>query len=260
MLRAIDPPPDRTAARKRKRDNDVFDGSANVIASLEGSTSKLESTLKALSSSVHTLRDVTEDFGRIRKVTQFERKYELVTQSDIGVAQSAIAVELAPQIQSLIQEAEILLNKLAAEEAALETKVYIYNSVSKEGIFFSKAWYDMRKLEEQEQQVNRLRTESASLPSRTDINQRKRRTDEHMKQLKRLRQKKASLSRAIQQSQHEVKAKDDALTRLEKQTLDLEPQLKMVENAYNANIPTKEQESRRQQLLDELTDLKRKTL
>ncbi|KAH8553071.1 Spc19-domain-containing protein [Umbelopsis sp. PMI_123] len=95
----------------------------SVLENLQGSVDKLSHTLSALQGSVELLQPTTKDFTRLKQVMHYQRQYDLVSEKDIKSAQSQIAQDIRPQIDTLLSEAEAVMAKLVSEEQTLETTV-----------------------------------------------------------------------------------------------------------------------------------------
>ncbi|TGZ83290.1 DASH complex, subunit Spc19 [Ascodesmis nigricans] len=85
---------------------------AGCVASLQNCSRLLDSSISILDSGVH-------DFPRISKVLQTTRHYELVSEPTIFKAQQALADEIGPEVERLLNRVEQYLAKLESREKTL---------------------------------------------------------------------------------------------------------------------------------------------
>ncbi|KAI8643270.1 Spc19-domain-containing protein [Parasitella parasitica] len=91
----------------------------SLIENLESSVKSLNNVNQTLKSTIESLNQETREFGRQSQLTTYNRHYEIVTESDIRHAQHEFSKELRPELDFLLEEAELLLNALASEEKRL---------------------------------------------------------------------------------------------------------------------------------------------
>ncbi|KAI9733301.1 MAG: hypothetical protein M1834_003385 [Cirrosporium novae-zelandiae] len=93
-----------------------------MASSLGSSVSSLQSSLSLLESTISILDSGVSDFPRLGKVLQTTRHFELLPESQLAAAQSALLSELTPAIASLLVTVSNYLDKLERREQTLIAK------------------------------------------------------------------------------------------------------------------------------------------
>ena len=88
---------------------------SSCVTSLRSSMLLLESSISILDSGVH-------DYPRLASVLQTTRHFELVAESSLLTAQSALLSELQPEVHNLLSRVEGYLDKLERREKSLMAK------------------------------------------------------------------------------------------------------------------------------------------
>lgn len=109
--------------RKRSKRDHAFQTPYSLMENLNGCVTNLDSTVKSLSSIANTLKQVNKETIRQGSATRCEQTHELVTSFDIENARKDIAVDIIPECEHLLNEAQLQLDKLQAEEAELTKRV-----------------------------------------------------------------------------------------------------------------------------------------
>ncbi|PVH70124.1 DASH complex, subunit Spc19 [Cadophora sp. DSE1049] len=86
------------------------------LSSLSASVASLRSSLTLLDSSISILDSGISDFPRLQKVLSSTRHFELTPHTTLQTAQSSLASELAPAINTLLTRAEIYISKLERKQ------------------------------------------------------------------------------------------------------------------------------------------------
>ncbi|KAF2131878.1 mitotic spindle biogenesis protein-like protein Spc19 [Dothidotthia symphoricarpi CBS 119687] len=89
---------------------------------LEGCVASLRNSMQLLDSSIHILDEGVNDFPRLSKVLQTTRHFELISESDLQTAQSALLSEIRPEVDNLLKRVENHLDKLERREQSLLAK------------------------------------------------------------------------------------------------------------------------------------------
>ncbi|KAF2691432.1 hypothetical protein K458DRAFT_324765 [Lentithecium fluviatile CBS 122367] len=89
---------------------------------LEGCVSSLRSSMQLLDSSINILDEGVNDFPRLSKVLQTTRHFELISEPDLHLAQSALLSEIRPEVESLLSRVANYLDKLERREQSLIAK------------------------------------------------------------------------------------------------------------------------------------------
>ncbi|CAI9627200.1 unnamed protein product [Alternaria alternata] len=89
---------------------------------LEGCVGSLRSSMQLLDSSINILDQGVSDFPRLAKVLQTTRHFELISESDLQTAQSALLSEIRPEVDNLLKRVENYLDKLERREQSLIAK------------------------------------------------------------------------------------------------------------------------------------------
>lgn len=63
-----------------------------------------------------------KDVKRFKKVSQFDRHFILISESEVANAKSQLASDIEPQIKALTNRAEVALNELKKKESQLNYK------------------------------------------------------------------------------------------------------------------------------------------
>ncbi|KAL1301608.1 hypothetical protein AAFC00_005837 [Neodothiora populina] len=91
-------------------------------AALEGCVASLRSSMQLLDSSINILDSAVSDYPRLARVLQSTRHYELVSESDLDTAQSALCSEIQPEVDNLLNRVSTHLDKLERREQSLIAK------------------------------------------------------------------------------------------------------------------------------------------
>ncbi|KAI9265185.1 hypothetical protein BDA99DRAFT_507994 [Phascolomyces articulosus] len=94
-----------------------------LLENLQGASSCLEGTVQNLSASINTLKGVTQDYDRLRTVTEFQMQSEIISENDIRYAENEVIGKRLPEIESLLTRAQTGLDALEKEAKAMESKV-----------------------------------------------------------------------------------------------------------------------------------------
>ncbi|KAH3987862.1 DASH complex subunit SPC19 [Parastagonospora nodorum] len=78
--------------------------------------------MQLLDSSINILAEGVNDFPRLAKVLQTTRHFELISESDLQTAQSALLSEIRPEVDNLLKRVENYLDKLERREQSLIAK------------------------------------------------------------------------------------------------------------------------------------------
>ncbi|KAF1947191.1 mitotic spindle biogenesis protein-like protein Spc19 [Clathrospora elynae] len=89
---------------------------------LAGCVASLRNSMQLLDSSINILDEGVSDFPRLAKVLQTTRHFELISESDLQIAQSALLSEIRPEVDSLLKRVENHLDKLERREQSLIAK------------------------------------------------------------------------------------------------------------------------------------------
>ncbi|EAT91815.1 hypothetical protein SNOG_00320 [Parastagonospora nodorum SN15] len=89
---------------------------------LEGCVGSLRNSMQLLDSSINILAEGVNDFPRLAKVLQTTRHFELISESDLQTAQSALLSEIRPEVDNLLKRVENYLDKLERREQSLIAK------------------------------------------------------------------------------------------------------------------------------------------
>ncbi|KAF2205084.1 DASH complex, subunit Spc19 [Delitschia confertaspora ATCC 74209] len=93
-----------------------------MASSLEGCVQSLRSSMQLLDSSLNILDSGVNDFPRLAKVLQITRHFELISESDLHSAQSALLSEIRPEVDSLLSRVSNYIDKLERREQSLLAK------------------------------------------------------------------------------------------------------------------------------------------
>ncbi|KAH7078612.1 DASH complex subunit Spc19 [Paraphoma chrysanthemicola] len=93
-----------------------------MASHLEGCVGSLRNSMQLLDSSINILAEGVNDFPRLSKVLQTTRHFELISESDLQTAQSALLSEIRPEVDSLLKRVENYLDKLERREQSLIAK------------------------------------------------------------------------------------------------------------------------------------------
>ncbi|ORY97907.1 hypothetical protein BCR43DRAFT_490541 [Syncephalastrum racemosum] len=110
-------------SRNRHRESGHWQKPLSMLESLQASSSQLTTTADALAESVNNLKSMTSDFSRLDTVTKFEKKYELVSDADIRLAQQALTNKLLPEIHVILENAKTKHDLMRKEEEDLALKI-----------------------------------------------------------------------------------------------------------------------------------------
>ncbi|CAO3694339.1 unnamed protein product [Umbelopsis ramanniana] len=214
----------------------------SVLENLQGSVEKLSLTLNALQGSVELLQPTTKDFTRLKHVMHFQRQYDLVSEKDIKSAQSQIAQDIRPQIDTLLSEAEAVMAKLHSEEQTLEAAVEKQEEELKHQQLRVNEKQRLENLHHRAGDEDRSKIDQASA--------------ETMRRLKSLKLKKDGLIRTIEDRAEEIEKKEHQLYKLKQDTK------RMQQRRQNAASDGAAQESqyelRKRQLTAELASVELK--
>lgn len=89
---------------------------------LEGCVASLRNSMQLLDSSITILDEGVSDLPRLGKVLQTTRHFELISESDLQTAQSALLSEIRPEVDNLLKRVENYLDKLERREQSLMAK------------------------------------------------------------------------------------------------------------------------------------------
>ncbi|EOQ99181.1 hypothetical protein E3P92_02712 [Wallemia ichthyophaga] len=73
-------------------------------------------------SALSNLRSTLSDVDRFRQITEFNRHFILVSESQVNNAKTQLANDIEPQIRSLVMRAEVALKSLQKKHAHLKLK------------------------------------------------------------------------------------------------------------------------------------------
>ncbi|KAI8575961.1 hypothetical protein K450DRAFT_259174 [Umbelopsis ramanniana AG] len=214
----------------------------SVLENLQGSVEKLSLTLSALQGSVELLQPTTKDFTRLKHVMSFQRQYDLVSEKDIKSAQSQIAQDIRPQIDTLLSEAESVMAKLLSEEQTLEATVEKQEEEMK---------HQQLKVNEK-QRLENLHHRAGD-EDRSKIDQA---SAEAMRRLKSLKLKKDGLIRTIEDRAEEIEKKEHQLYKLKQDTKRM--QQRKQNAASDGTAQESQYEIRKRQLTAELASVELK--
>lgn len=109
-----------------------------MASPLEGCVGSLRNSMQLLDSSINILAEGVNDFPRLSKVLQTTRvgyyytleknilkgsqHFELISESDLQTAQSALLSEIRPEVDNLLKRVENYLDKLERREQSLIAK------------------------------------------------------------------------------------------------------------------------------------------
>ncbi|KAH8719412.1 DASH complex subunit Spc19 [Phaeosphaeriaceae sp. PMI808] len=93
-----------------------------MASPLEGCVGSLRNSMQLLNSSINILAEGVNDFPRLLKVLQTTRHFELISESDLQSAQSALLSEIRPEVDNLLKRVENYLDKLERREQSLIAK------------------------------------------------------------------------------------------------------------------------------------------
>ncbi|KAF2034469.1 DASH complex, subunit Spc19 [Setomelanomma holmii] len=93
-----------------------------MASPLEGCVGSLRNSMQLLDSSINILAEGVNDFPRLGKVLQTTRHFELISESDLQIAQSALLSEIRPEVENLLKRVENYLDKLERREQSLIAK------------------------------------------------------------------------------------------------------------------------------------------
>ncbi|KAF1838541.1 DASH complex, subunit Spc19 [Decorospora gaudefroyi] len=93
-----------------------------MVSPLEGCVGSLRNSMQLLDSSINILDEGVSDFPRLAKVLQTTRHFELISESDLQTAQSALLSEIRPEVDNLLKRVENYLDKLERREQSLIAK------------------------------------------------------------------------------------------------------------------------------------------
>ncbi|CAO2657731.1 Nn.00g038570.m01.CDS01 [Neocucurbitaria sp. VM-36] len=93
-----------------------------MASPLEGCVASLRNSMQLLDSSINILDEGVNDFPRLAKVLQTTRHFELISESDLQTAQSALLSEIRPEVDTLLKRVENYLDKLERREQSLIAK------------------------------------------------------------------------------------------------------------------------------------------
>ncbi|KAF1841336.1 DASH complex, subunit Spc19 [Cucurbitaria berberidis CBS 394.84] len=93
-----------------------------MASPLEGCVASLRNSMQLLDSSINILDEGVNDFPRLAKVLQTTRHFELISESDLQTAQSALLSEIRPEVDNLLKRVENYLDKLERREQSLIAK------------------------------------------------------------------------------------------------------------------------------------------
>ncbi|KAI9280168.1 Spc19-domain-containing protein [Umbelopsis sp. AD052] len=214
----------------------------SVLENLQGSVEKLSLTLNALQGSVELLQPTTKDFTRLKHVMHFQRQYDLISEKDIKSAQSQIAQDIRPQIDTLLSEAESVMAKLLSEEQTLEATVEKQEEEMK---------HQQLKVNEK-QRLENLHHRAGD-EDRSKIDQA---SAEAIRRLKSLKLKKDGLIRTIEDRAEEIERKEHQLYKLKEDTKRM--QQRKQNAASDGTAQDSQYELRKRQLTAELASIELK--
>ncbi|KAL6712513.1 DASH complex subunit spc19 [Coniothyrium glycines] len=93
-----------------------------MASPLEGCVSNLRQSMQLLDNSISILDEGVNDLPRLSKVLQTTRHFELISESDLQTAQSALLSEIRPEVDNLLKRVENYLDKLERREQSLIAK------------------------------------------------------------------------------------------------------------------------------------------
>ncbi|KAF1913542.1 DASH complex subunit Spc19 [Ampelomyces quisqualis] len=93
-----------------------------MASPLEGCVGSLRNSMQLLESSINILAEGVNDFPRLEKVLQTTRHFELISETDLQTAQSALLSEIRPEVDNLLKRVENYLDKLERREQSLIAK------------------------------------------------------------------------------------------------------------------------------------------
>ncbi|KAL5117735.1 DASH complex subunit spc19 [Pleosporales sp. CAS-2024a] len=89
---------------------------------LEGCVASLRNSMQLLDSSINILAEGVNDYPRLAKVLHTTRHFELISETDLHTAQSALLSEIKPEVENLLKRVENYLDKLERREQSLIAK------------------------------------------------------------------------------------------------------------------------------------------
>ncbi|KAJ4333806.1 DASH complex subunit spc19 [Ascochyta clinopodiicola] len=93
-----------------------------MASALEGCVASLRGSMQNLDSTINILDDGVSDMPRLAKVLQTTRHFELISETDLQTAQSALLSEIRPEVDNLLKRVENYLDKLERREQSLIAK------------------------------------------------------------------------------------------------------------------------------------------
>lgn len=95
---------------------------ASHWTALDNCSLQLAQSCAHVHNAIEILDDVTRDFPRLATVVDSTRVYDLVPAREIADAQEHLRAEMSPQIQSVIDRAEVALDSLKDKEKQLKSR------------------------------------------------------------------------------------------------------------------------------------------
>ncbi|KAF8242511.1 DASH complex, subunit Spc19 [Wilcoxina mikolae CBS 423.85] len=92
---------------------------SSVNNSLAGCVASLQGSSRLLDSSISILHSGVRDLPRTRQVMQISRHFELISEPALFAAQNALADEIGPEVEHLLRRVEEHLAKLERREKGL---------------------------------------------------------------------------------------------------------------------------------------------
>ncbi|KAJ4323399.1 DASH complex subunit spc19 [Neodidymelliopsis sp. IMI 364377] len=93
-----------------------------MASALEGCVASLRGSMLNLDNTINILDDGVSDMPRLAKVLQTTRHFELISETDLQTAQSALLSEIRPEVDNLLKRVENYLDKLERREQSLSAK------------------------------------------------------------------------------------------------------------------------------------------
>ncbi|OZJ03970.1 hypothetical protein BZG36_03239 [Bifiguratus adelaidae] len=198
-------------------------------SALDRSVYHLHTSLTTLHSCITALNQSTQDLPRLNHLLRFKRKYEVITEDDIGSARSQLATEVRPELEKLLNKAEDLLWQLDKDSQLLE-----------------------KKIEAQEESLNVLKMGNDSAEEQ-NAKKAEATVAEQIKVLKRLKQRKETLRKSVEEKmeQHRHLLQDNKRIEAEKQAKSAQ----ISKERSNQAVTTQSIRSQRNVLQRELTNL-----